>query len=366
MQRCEIGAAGADGGNGDEGDDGDDAGIDCAWRQIDQSQLSFHVGFITRGMRQNVGFKYDASSDTVDSLTAEMLDSLSLWPHQATAIADKIRSALAALGLPHGSVNSKGSPLQAATDATQQQGGIGESAAMAILATAAASAAIECAGTPSCAPSLPGSVCSSSLGSAAVPVALINSLSGVSPSHQAVHLRAAASGIADCQQGSSSTSQSASVVRASPPPLATLPPLASLINLSPVQQRAIDAADEQQEQQEQQEQEQEQGQHQHQHPHQEQQGQELQHLAAAQELMHELSLLDSSQGAALLHNLQEELLQHSRTMAAGGGAGLPVMAISAAAHGSTDAQGRHAVVQPHQHEHHYQQHQQAPPPAQRG
>eukprot|EP00879_Flechtneria_rotunda_P000813 GHRR01000937.1.p1 GENE.GHRR01000937.1~~GHRR01000937.1.p1 ORF type:complete len:934 (+),score=365.76 GHRR01000937.1:289-3090(+) len=128
----------------------DSDNVECVCRQIDRQQLSFNVGFFNNmGMRKRVGFQYNADEDNVDDLAVEMLENLSLMPAQAQTIADKIRAALEALGLSNGS-NSNGAVHAAASGAagpTIPSATIGESAALAIVATAAASAAIESCGT---------------------------------------------------------------------------------------------------------------------------------------------------------------------------------------------------------------------------
>jgi len=67
---------------------------------VDASQLSFNVKYVNRkGLRKHIGFEYDVDEDTVEDVTCEMLQNLSLREDQADDIAEKIRKALKELGL---------------------------------------------------------------------------------------------------------------------------------------------------------------------------------------------------------------------------------------------------------------------------
>ncbi|KAF6266698.1 hypothetical protein COO60DRAFT_1473138 [Scenedesmus sp. NREL 46B-D3] len=278
----------------EDGDDGDDDVVDCVCRQIDQQQLSFNVGFFnTTGMRKRVGFQYNADEDTVEDVTMEMLENLSLMPQQANAIAEKIRAALEVLGLPHNGRTA--AAAAAATAAAASSGGsapphaevTGESAAIAIVATAAASAAIESCGTPQPAGSVDLDAAGAASGSTGTPCsfgvlgvldAAAASIAGALPASRAssgvpatAAAAAAAAGVLGPSSGSSSISH--------------LHGINGLGFTAHGGGAGGGAA-----------------------------GDLMGQLVCTQQLVRELSMLDKEAGTALLQNLQEELLVASLAM----------------------------------------------------
>jgi hypothetical protein len=208
---------------------------------------------------------------------------------QANAIAEKIKAALEALGLPH---NSRTAAAAVAAAAAASSGGstphaqvTGESAAIAIVATAAASAAIESCGTPQPA----GSVDLDATGAA-------SASTGTPCSFGLLGVNEAAGGLVAA--GSSPASRthsgplSAAVLQGSSPGSSSSGYLGGVnginglgVTVNGSTSSNAGAV-----------------------------GDVLGQLACTQQLVRELSMLDKEAGTALLQNLQEELLVQSLAM----------------------------------------------------
>lgn len=205
-----------------------------------------------------------------------------IFPAQASAIAEKIRAALEALGLPQ---NGTVTPAQAAAAGSSAGAAAspqlaGESVALAIVSTAAAAAAIESCGTPQ-----PGSVDGDGAGCTA------SSAAGTPPVSWQLQAMPA-NGAAAAAEASAAADSSAGLALGSPyshygglsPASANQLGLALAVAGSDVGAgRGIRQPQQQQ----------------------------LHQLAHAQQLVRELSMLHRDAGTALLHNLQEELLVQS-------------------------------------------------------
>jgi hypothetical protein len=229
-------------------------------------------------MKRRVGFEFNALEDTPESIGIEMVEQLQLTAHQVNAIADRIRAALAELGIAsNGSIGGAAAAAQgghsgdaALLDSAQ----LGESAAIAIVATVAATAAIEEAASDVL-PDVAGDHLDSS-GAAAADAddafAADAAVLGSSPGERA--------GSLPCSRASSVTGPD-SLARTPGSSLGRSMPGTSpgsrglLLGVSPTSASA--------------------GLHQ----------------VCPQQLVRQLSMLGRDTGAALLHNLQSDLLQQS-------------------------------------------------------
>jgi hypothetical protein len=212
---------------------------------------------------------------------------------QANAIAEKIKAALEALGLPH---NGRTAAAAVAAAAAASSGGstphaqvTGESAAIAIVATAAASAAIESCGTPQPA----GSVDLDASGAASVSTGMPCSF-GLLGVHEAAGGGSAAAGSSPASRSNPGQLPTPTVPGGSSPGSSSSGYLTGITGINglgvvtangSVQSSGGGAV-----------------------------GDVLEQLASTQQLVRELSMLDKEAGTALLANLQEELLVQSLAM----------------------------------------------------